>query len=150
MEIFSICLSSRSSCCPFCCCSLLICVACRFRFWFYVIVNLRRRRRRCHRLGLRFALICGFGKWFHYFLCCLWFNYKKNYIIIIHTCTHRRTCVRVLLSAIIYMTCGLYDSTQGEILEELRFRFRFHNTHTTESAFRGVVSLINRHTSLCR
>lgn len=32
MEIFSICLSSRSSCCLVCCCSLLICVACRFRF----------------------------------------------------------------------------------------------------------------------
>lgn len=69
-----------------------------------------------------------------------------------HAQTHVCASVRVLLSAIIYMTCGLYDSTQGEILEELRFRFRFHNTHThtTASAFRGVVSLINRHTSLRR
>lgn len=68
-----------------------------------------------------------------------------------HAQTHVCASVRVLLSAIIYMTCGLYDSTQGEILEELRFRFHnTHTQHTTASAFRGVVSLINRHTSLCR
>lgn len=76
-------------------------------------------------------------------------------LLYIHARTDARVCECSSVAQCnynIYMTCGLYDSTQGEILEELRFRFRFHNTHThtTESAFRGVVSLINRHTSLCR
>lgn len=46
-----------------------------------------------------------------------------------HAQTHVCASARVLLSAIIYMTCGLYDSTQGEILEELSVSVSQH-THT--------------------
>lgn len=54
-------------------------------------------------------------------------------LLYIHARTDARVCECSSVAQCnynIYMTCGLYDSTQGEILEELRFRFRFHNTHT--------------------
>lgn len=184
-KFFSICLSSWSSCLAVLPWLLLLffinlCRFGSFSSFFFSVFGLRFFGSsvlcHCHRLRLRFVvLISGFGKWFHYFLCCFYDLITRKIILLLYI--HTRTWVRmwvwvwvrvwVLLSAIILFSVRrrIYDlwlflwlDSRQRYWRSFGFAFGF-TTHRIDRYIDGereraplrgtVVSLINRHTSLC-